>query len=204
MGSLPGFAGGGQWNYFQRHGMSPGGVPTALIHTPYGDTRVAAAAAGDYTAFFNDLHAAGAPIHSLSGIVIRNKRWGGGLSSHSYGAAIDLDNARYFSPEMKAWVARHPGQWHSALSDHHMLWGHSINAPGGPDDPHIEWGGPGSSASRAIPPHTSRHTETPVVLKLDGRTVATSVLKHTTKMGNRPSSGSPLPDYAGTRPQNIQ
>ena len=37
------------------------------------------------------------------------------------------------------------------------------------------------------------------VIKLDGRTVARSTMKHIVNDGNGPATGARLPDYLGTR-----
>jgi hypothetical protein len=134
----------GRWNYFQSKGLSPGQVPLTSIQTPFGKTRVASEAAEDFKGFFGDLGEMGAPIKSLTpGPVIRPKRGGTSRSSHSFGAALDIDDERHFSPAMRAWIKNNEPQFRALLAKHGMKWGQDIFVQGERDEPHIEWGGPG-------------------------------------------------------------
>jgi Transglycosylase SLT domain len=192
---------GVRWDYFQKQHLSPRQVPTTQIDTPFGKTRVASAAAQDYKDLFNDLAGAGAPIHSLSGIYIRKKRWGPGYSSHSYGSAIDIDNKRNFSPEMKRWVESHSQFWQDTLKKHHMLWGHSIvpRDGSGPDDPHIEWGGPGSAVPKPQKQSSAIHNN----IYLDGRKIAQNVTKHQVRAAKMPTQSARLADRWTTYPHVV-
>jgi hypothetical protein len=93
---------------------------------------------------------AGAPIKKFGSFSFREKRWGGGQSSHAFGAALDVDDETHFSPAMKKWVLEHPDEWRAAMERHNL--GQPLadkSGAGGKDEPHIEWRGPGSPFATA-------------------------------------------------------
>ena len=111
------------------------------IQTPYGPARVDKNAATAFTGFFNDLKAAGAPIKKLGSYNIRPKKSAGaghspgsGWSQHSYGNAVDLDDATKLSSAMLDWIKKNPG----VLENIKKRWG--MVTPRG-DAPHMEWRG---------------------------------------------------------------
>jgi len=124
-------------NVFQRRGVDPNRFKTQRIATAYGPIDVPPEAAGDIKAFWDDVKKLGAPIKKLGSKNIRKMRRGSAWSSHSYGAAQDIDDAAELSPAMKKWIQDHPDEWAKVLRDHNM----SQPYPSW-DAPHIEWTGP--------------------------------------------------------------
>jgi hypothetical protein len=139
--------GGGMYNYFQKHGVAPPSQSSMQsVQTPYGKILVNPEAAADFAGFAQDLKAAGAPIKSFGSYSHREKRWGGGWSSHAYGAALDIDDATGLSPAMQKWILANPDQW-AAMKKKWNL-GQPLSGPlgvGGKDAPHVEWMGPHGS-----------------------------------------------------------
>jgi GH24 family phage-related lysozyme (muramidase) len=120
------------------------------VQTPYGKINVTKDAALAYQGFFNDLKTAGAPLKTLGSYNIRQKNSAGpghnpgkGYSEHSYGNAVDLDNAASLSKEMRDWLKNpeNAERFSRAKSD----WG--MKVPDG-DEPHMEFGGRVSSSAR--------------------------------------------------------
>lgn len=111
------------------------------INTPFGKAKVSADAAEAYSGFFNDLNAAGAPISRLGSYNIRQKNSAGaghspgsGWSQHSYGNAIDIDDATHLSPAFQKWRQANPSKFEELKKKWGML------SPRG-DEPHMEFGG---------------------------------------------------------------
>ncbi|MEJ2626913.1 MAG: hypothetical protein P8Z80_21205, partial [Pseudolabrys sp.] len=67
----------------------------------------------------------------------------------------------------------------------------------GPYGPHPE------SEAVVVPHHPGVEHHTPLVLKLDGRTVARSTMKHITKDGNGPARSPRMPDPTAVRPISV-
>jgi hypothetical protein len=123
-------------DYFQRHGGRVGADITR-VNTPYGPVSVNKQVAPDLMGLTQDMQAAGIPgITKLGGFNDRQKRFGKGPSSHSYGAAVDMNDAVAQDPRTKAWINQHPQQWQDMLRRHNF-------AQYMPSDPnHLEWVGP--------------------------------------------------------------
>jgi hypothetical protein len=113
------------------------------LQTPYGQVKVNPEAAADFAKTAQALKDADAPIRKFGSYNLRQKRWGGGWSSHSYGAAFDVDDQASLSPQMKEWIRANPEKWKGALEAGNFgqpLTDRSMT--GGKDAPHIEWRGP--------------------------------------------------------------
>lgn len=125
-------------NYFQGIGARPlERSQAATIQTPFGKVAAHPQAASDAEGFFADLGAGGAPIGKLGSYNKRQKRWGGGWSSHAYAAAWDIDDQVQLSPAMRSWIKANPDKWNAALDK----WNMSQPLPA-KDPAHIEWRGP--------------------------------------------------------------
>lgn len=151
--------GGGQgYNYFQKRGASPlqSGQLTP-VDTPYGRVLAHPHAADDVRGFFGELGEHGAPLSKPGSYNFRQKRWGGGWSSHAYGTAFDLDDQQFLSPQMKQWIAQNPQRWADIKSKYNM------GQPLPEKDPaHVEWRGPppridaARRGEQTIPPAASQ------------------------------------------------
>lgn len=142
----------GQGNFNRHSGQDPYQKQKDIVtlQTPYGKINVTKDAALAYQGFFNDLKTAGAPIKTLGSFNIRRKQSAGsghnpgkGYSEHSYGNAVDLDNATSLSREMRDWLKNpeNAERFSRAKRD----WG--MKVPRG-DEPHMEFGGRVSSSAR--------------------------------------------------------
>ncbi|MCA1419493.1 hypothetical protein [Bradyrhizobium sp. BRP23] len=131
----------GEYNYFQKHGVPvPSRESMQTIKTAYGPITVNPEAAPDFAGFFQDLSAAGAPLRAPGSYNKRQKRWGGGWSSHAYGAAVDLDDQQFMSPAMQRWLQQNPDKWNEIKQRY------NIGQPLPEKDPaHMEWKGPHGS-----------------------------------------------------------
>jgi len=139
--------GGGRsgYNYFQHRGDAPirSANQLAIIDTKWGKLRVHPEAANDFKTFYDKLAEANAPVGTSGTYNLRQKRWGGGWSSHSWAAAHDIGNSQFFSPAMKQWILANPDKWREALSSGNLgqpLTDRSM--VGGKDPAHVEWRGP--------------------------------------------------------------
>ncbi|MET3969094.1 hypothetical protein [Bradyrhizobium sp. S3.9.1] len=139
--------GGGRsgYNYFQHRGDAPIRDPSQLatVQTAYGPAKVHPEAADDFKKTADALAEAGAPVGKFGSYNYRQKRWGGGWSSHAYGAALDIGDRASMSPEMKRWITANPDKWKAALAAGN--YGQPLtdaSMTGGKDAPHIEWRGP--------------------------------------------------------------
>jgi hypothetical protein len=139
--------GGGRsgYNYFQHRGDAPIRDPSSLavIDTKWGKLRVHPEAAEGFKNFYGKLAEAGAPVGTSGTYNLRQKRWGGGWSSHAYAAAHDIGNSQFFSPAMKQWILENPDKWREAMASGNVgqpLTDRSM--VGGKDPAHIEWKGP--------------------------------------------------------------
>ena len=146
--------GGGRpgYNYFQHRGDAAIRDPSRLatVNTAFGPVKVHPEAAEDFKKTADALAEAGAPIKKFGSYNYREKRWGGGMSSHAYGAAFDVDDAASLSPQMKQWIQANPDKWRSALSAGNFGQPLTDQAmTGGKDAPHIEWRGPRAGESTA-------------------------------------------------------
>jgi len=138
---------GGMYNYFQKTGAAkPTRSQLETLQTPYGKIAVHPQAAADFAGFTNELKESGAPIKRFGSYADRQKRWGGGTSSHAYGAALDIDDQVQLSPAMKKWISENPERWEAIK----RKW--NIGQPltdksgtGGKDPGHVEWKGPHGS-----------------------------------------------------------
>lgn len=111
------------------------------IDTPFGPATVSNDAAVAYKGFFSDLNESGAPIKKLGSFLIRKKKSAGaghnpgdGWSQHSYGNAVDLDDAAQLSDEMEDWIKNNPGKLDAIKKKWGMLTPRN-------DEPHMEFGG---------------------------------------------------------------
>jgi hypothetical protein len=143
---VPGTASAQNWwgtappDYFQKHGGQPGQNLTTVA-TPFGRVTANRRVADDLIGLTNDMKAAGVPgITKLGGYNDRGKRYGGGKSSHAYGAAFDInDQAGKMNPQLQGWIDQHPQQWQQMLRNHNFAQ-YMPRA----DPNHIEWVGPGT------------------------------------------------------------
>ncbi|WP_439372918.1 hypothetical protein [Bradyrhizobium sp. DASA03120] len=145
---IPGTPGGGPdsgYNYFQKRGQAPlDRSQLQAVQTPYGRIMANPAAAADLSGFMTDLAASGAPVKRFGDYNKRQKRWGGGWSSHAYGTAWDVNDQQFFSPEMRDWLAKNPDKW-KELQNKYNIGQPLANADRpweGKDPAHLEWRGP--------------------------------------------------------------
>lgn len=126
------------YNYFQKRGARPlQSSQLTPVDTPYGRVMAHPQAADDVRGFFGELSEQGAPLKRPGSYNYRQKRWGGGWSSHAYGTAFDLDDQVQISPEMRRWIAANPQRWDEIKSKYNM------GQPLPEKDPaHVEWRGP--------------------------------------------------------------
>ncbi len=139
--------GGGRsgYNYFQHRGDAPIRDPKqlAIIDTKWGKLRVHPEAADDFATFYSKLAEYNAPVGTAGTYNLRQKRWGGGWSSHSYAAAHDIGDSQFFSPAMAQWIRANPEKWKEALASGNI--GQPLtdaSMVGGKDPAHVEWKGP--------------------------------------------------------------
>lgn len=112
------------------------------INTAYGQANVNRKSAVAFQGYFADLKAAGAPIHKLGSYALRGRKSAGpghhpgtGWSEHSFGNAIDMDDAAQLSPEMAKWMQENSEKFASIK----QKWGIKQGIHG--DAPHTEFGG---------------------------------------------------------------
>lgn len=125
-----------KWNVMKGKDWKQEAKNITTLKTPYGNINVHKDAAGAFEGFYEDLHKQGTPLEKLGSYNVREKRWGGGMSMHSYGYATDMDDAVNLSPKMKQWVQENPERWQGLLQKYGMKWN-----PGNKDPGHVEWGG---------------------------------------------------------------
>ena len=158
-GSVSEIDSGSGFNYYQNQGERPSDVDRTTVQTPYGPITVAADAAPDFSSFFETLDDAGFPAGDDSGSYNPRTKYGSGsgaisdstplsaISSHAYGAAVDINNSTALTPAQIQWIAENPDVFQDALQDNNIAWGHGIGLNFGPDNPHMEWTGPGTSGT---------------------------------------------------------
>jgi hypothetical protein len=135
-------------DYFQHHGERPG-ANLVRINTPYGPVTANKAAAQDFLNLTNEMKQAGVPgIDKFGSFNIRQKRYGSGYSSHSYGAAFDMNNeAGPMNPQLQNWIKQNPQQWQDMLRRNNFSQYMVQHDPN-----HLEWTGPRGTQTAAYPP----------------------------------------------------
>jgi hypothetical protein len=137
--------GDGRVNYFQRRGQGPfSASELERVQTPYGPITVHPEAAGDFRNFFRELGENGAPLGKLGSYNYRRMRWSNQWSSHSTGAAVDLDDAQFLSPKMQAWISSDPARWEDIKRRYNLTQPLPRKDPG-----HVEWTGPSAETEAA-------------------------------------------------------
>jgi hypothetical protein len=85
----------GEFNYAETGAFGRPGTNQTWITLKNGKkVQVNAAGAEKFKALFNDLLDRGYKINDISGLNVRQKRGGGGLSEHSWGTAVDVNPGR--------------------------------------------------------------------------------------------------------------
>jgi hypothetical protein len=108
--------------------------------------------AGTQLAAFNDLEAAGAPIHQnlLGGYNDRNIAGRHTKSQHAYGNAVDIDSTgrNIITPDFAAWVRTHDKELRAVENRWGIRAGRDMSNP---DMGHWEWGGGEGSGGSPAP-----------------------------------------------------
>jgi hypothetical protein len=129
-------------DYFSRRGITPNQVKGDVrrIQTPYGPINVHKDAVADFTGFYRDLKALGAPIDKLGSYNVRRKAYGSGWSAHAFATATDFNDAAHInSPALRKWLDEHREEFVNLQ----RKWNIYQSTPG--DEPHLEWYGPHGS-----------------------------------------------------------
>lgn len=105
------------------------------VETAFGKTRLHKSSAAAFQGFFDEMKNAGAPINKLGSYNVRQKRWSSGWSEHSFGNAVDIDDAVHFSPKLKKWMQDNPGKFEELKKKWGMKQGMAH------DPAHVEFGG---------------------------------------------------------------
>jgi hypothetical protein len=140
----------GQADYFRKRGDAPitseNDPRLTQINVGGSKWNVHQEAAPYFKGFLQELADQGAPMRSDGGWNYRQKVGAKGLSEHSWGGAIDVnqDGRGVVTPAFQKWIQDHPGALQAAEAHWHIYGGERFGDLG-----HFEWGGVGGPASTA-------------------------------------------------------